>query len=139
MATNSEHGGAGLDPAPIWWVAPEQTDWLAWGAIIAIALVAFMVMSLYARFDKWAEHKAEGTPLAKTIPTLLTIALLYEIFPLDHFHVLLPVSAILLAVMADWMRAKQGDTIVELTNPTNGQGPIKIGSSDTSKEAKSDV
>ena len=61
-------------------------------------------MYLYAKFDRWAEHKSEGTPLAKTIPTLLAIVLLYEIFPLDHFNILLPFSAILLAVLADWMR-----------------------------------
>lgn len=126
MAMNSDHGAAALDPSPIWWVAPNQTDWLAWGAILAIALAAFMVMSLYARFDKWAEHKAEGTPLAKTIPTLLTIALLYEIFPLDHFHVLLPLSAILLAVMADWMHAKQGDTIIEVVSPNDEHGSVAI-------------
>lgn len=45
-----------------------------------------------------------GTPLAKTIPTLLIIALLYEVFPLDHFHILLPLSAVLIALMADWSR-----------------------------------
>ena len=58
------------------------------------------------KFDKWAEHKSHGTPLAKTIPTLLTIALLYEVFPLDHFHALLPITAILIALMADWMHAR---------------------------------
>lgn len=59
---------------------------------------------VYAAFDRWAEHRAQGTPLAKTIPTLLAIALIYEIFPVDHFHPLLPLSAILIALMADWAR-----------------------------------
>ena len=35
---------------------------------------------------------------------MLTIALLYEIFPLGHFNILLPISAILIALMADWSR-----------------------------------
>ena len=95
---------AHTDHSPVWWVIPDGTDWLAWGAIIAIGLAVYLVMYLYAKFDHWAEHKAKGTPLAKTIPTLLGVALLYEIFPLDHFNILLPLSAILIAVMADWMR-----------------------------------
>ncbi len=88
---------------PIWSVIPNETDWLAWSAIIAIGLAVYFVMYLYASFDRWAEHRAEGTVLSKTIPTLLGIALLYEIFPLDHFSILLPLSAILIAAMADWM------------------------------------
>lgn len=102
MSSNTAHE----IPDPIWWVAPGDTDWLAWGAIITIGATLYLVVSLYAKFDQWAEHKSEGTPLAKTIPTLLGIALLYEIFPLDHFSNLLPLTAILLAVMADWMAAQ---------------------------------
>ena len=88
---------------PFWSVIPNETDRLAWSAIIAIGLAVYFVMYLYASFDRWAEHRAKGTILAKTIPTLLGIALLYEIFPLDHFSILLPLSAILIAAMADWM------------------------------------
>ncbi len=95
------------DQTLLWSVAPNDTDWLAWGAIIAIALAFYLVMFLYAKFDRWADHHAEGTPLAKTIPTMLGVALLYEIFPLDHFSILLPLSAILIAVAADWMRHGQ--------------------------------
>lgn len=91
---------------PNWSVIPNETDWLAWSAIIAIGLAVYFVMYLYASFDRWAENRAEGTVLAKTIPTLLVIALLYEIFPLDHFSILLPLSAILIAAMADWMVAQ---------------------------------
>lgn len=100
---------------PNWSVIPNETDWLAWGAIIGIGLAVYFVMYLYASFDRWAEHRAEGTVLAKTIPTLLGIALLYEIFPLDHFSFLLPLSAILIAVMADWMavQAKRESTAVD--------------------------
>lgn len=99
MSTDTAHA----DHVPIWSVIPDETDWLAWSAIIAIGLAVYLIMFLYARFDRWAEHKAEGTVLAKTIPTLLAMALLYEIFPLDHFSILLPLTAILIAVMSDWM------------------------------------
>ncbi len=100
---------------PNWSVIPNETDWLAWSAIIGIGLAVYFVMYLYAIFDRWAEHRAEGTVLAKTIPTLLGMALLYEIFPLDHFSILLPLSAILIAAMADWMavQAKHESTAVD--------------------------
>jgi len=100
---------------PNWSVIPNETDWLAWSAIIGIGLVVYFVMYLYANFDRWAEQRAEGTVLAKTIPTILGIALLYEIFPLDHFSILLPLSAILIAAMADWMavQAKHESAIVD--------------------------
>lgn len=90
--------------APSWFTAPGNTDMLAWVALALICLALYGIVTLYAAFDRWAEHKSKGTPLAKTIPTLLAIALLYEIFPLEHFHVLLPISAVLLALMADWTR-----------------------------------
>ncbi len=86
-----------------WWVAPGETDLFSWIAIITTILLVFLVVHLYARFDRWAEEKAKGTPLATTIPTLLTIGLLYELFPLDHFSVLLPLSAIALALTRDVM------------------------------------
>lgn len=89
---------------PSWFTASGNTDMLAWVALALICLALYGIVTLYAAFDRWAEHRSKGTPLAKTIPTLLAIALLYEIFPLEHFHVLLPVSAILLALMADWTR-----------------------------------
>lgn len=90
--------------APSWFVGPGETDTLAWVAIIILCLAIFALVTLYAAFDRWAEHRSKGTPLAKTIPTLLTIALIYEVFPVDHFSLLLPLSAILIAVMADWSR-----------------------------------
>jgi hypothetical protein len=66
--------------------------------------VIYALVTLYAAFDRWAERQSHGTPLAKTIPTMLTIALLYELFPLGHFNILLPISAILIALLADWSR-----------------------------------
>lgn len=97
-----EDGGG--HSAPSWFVAPGDADSFAWVSLVIFALALYGLVTLYAAFDRWAEHKAEGTPLAKTIPTLLLVALLYELFPLGHFHILLPVTAILIALMADWSR-----------------------------------
>ncbi|MFX0547014.1 hypothetical protein ACEWPL_015865 [Roseovarius sp. S1116L3] len=94
----------GAHADPIWFVEPGQIDVLAWVALALICLALYGLVVLYAAFDRWAERRAHGTPLAKTIPTLLTIALLYEIFPLGHFSILLPITAILIALMADWSR-----------------------------------
>lgn len=100
MAT--EHSSGHSDPS--WFVAPGQADHQAWVSFGLLCLALYGLLTLYAAFDRWAEHKAEGTPLAKTIPTMLTIALLYEIFPLGHFNILLPLAAILISLMADWSR-----------------------------------
>lgn len=89
---------------PGWFAGPGESDFLAWVALLFLILAIYGVIVLYAAFDRWAERKAHGTPLAKTIPTLLLIALLYEIFPLDHFSLLLPLAAVLVALMADWSR-----------------------------------
>ncbi len=97
-------GSANGHATPNWFAAPGEGDFLAWFALVFLILAIYGLIVLYAAFDRWAERKAHGTPLAKTIPTLLLIALLYEIFPLDHFSLLLPLSAILIAIMADWSR-----------------------------------
>lgn len=94
----------GLHGTPHWFVPPGEGDYLALVVILLVIGALYGVVYLYAAFDRWAEHHAKGTPLAKTIPTLLFIALLYEIFPLDHFHILLPLSAILIALASDWSR-----------------------------------
>ncbi|MEM6371623.1 MAG: hypothetical protein AAF727_02450 [Pseudomonadota bacterium] len=96
--------GAPAHSLPGWFISPGESDSLAWFALILLAVALFGLVTLYAAFDRWAERRSEGTPLAKTIPTLLTIALLYEIFPLGHFNILLPIAAILIALMADWSR-----------------------------------
>ena len=100
MSTDNESAHAD----PHWFVPPGETDTYAIIAAVFLIGVLYGLVYLYAAFDRWAEHQSQGTPLARTIPTLLGIALLYEIFPLDHFHVLLPLSAILIALMADWSR-----------------------------------
>ena len=100
MATTGEHGAA----LPGWFASPGEGDTLAWVSLALMICVVYGLVTLYAAFDRWAEQQSHGTPLAKTIPTMLTIALLYEIFPLGHFNILLPISAILIALMADWSR-----------------------------------
>ena len=94
--------GAHADPG--WFVNPGEGDVLVTVVLVLVIGALYGIVYLYAAFDRWAEHRAQGTPLAKTIPTLLAIALIYEILPLDHFHPLLPLSAILIALMADWSR-----------------------------------
>lgn len=91
-------------PAPAWWTAPGETDVYAFAGLAFMGLLIFLVIHLYARFDRYAEHKAESTPLRTTVPTLLAVALAYEIFPpLAHFSYLLPISIILAALARDVM------------------------------------
>lgn len=97
MSAAAEAGHA----APHWFTSPGEGDYLAVVVIVLVLAALYGIVWLYAAFDRWAEHRSKGTPLAKTIPTLLAIALLYEVFPLDHFHVLLPLSAVLVALLAD--------------------------------------
>ncbi|WP_297781014.1 hypothetical protein [uncultured Roseovarius sp.] len=113
MAAESDHGHA----LPAWFASPGDGDVLAWLSLALIIGALYALVTLYAAFDRWAEHQSHGTPLAKTIPTMLTVALLYEIFPLGHFNILLPISAILIALMADWARFNlRGATAAE-TDP----------------------
>ncbi len=104
----AEHGQEHAVPA--WFVDPGKVDSQAWVALIIIGLAIYGIFYLYARFDRWAEHSAASTPLAKTIPTMLTIALLYEVFPLGHFNILLPLAAILVALMADLAHYRFGSS-----------------------------
>ena len=121
MATES----TAVHAAPSWFVGPGEADSLAWISLGLICLAIYGVVTLCAAFDRWAEHQARGTPLAKTIPTLLTIALLYEIFPLGHFNILLPISAILIALMADWSRFNLGRRENSEDAPTDPQSEAR--------------
>ena len=93
-----------IHATPNWFVPPGEGDFLMIVVLVLLIGGLYGILYLYAAFDRWAEQQAHGTPLARTIPTLLFIALLYEVFPLDHFHILLPLSAVLIALMADWAR-----------------------------------
>lgn len=113
MAVENELGHA----PPSWFVPFGEHDFFAWLALALVALAIYGIFYLYGKFDHWAEHRAKGTPLAKTIPTLLAIGLLYEIFPLGHFSVLLPITAILIALMADWTHYRFGQTEEAIADP----------------------
>lgn len=121
--------------APSWFVGPGEADTLAWVAILVLCAAIFALVTLYAAFDRWAEHRSQGTPLAKTIPTLLTIALIYEVFPVDHFSLLLPLSAILIALMADWSRFH---SFVAVKAPDEGHVVPTAAQGDISTFAKED-
>lgn len=93
----NEHG-------PRWWAVPGDVDVYAYIALGIFFLAILFIIYLYALFDKFAEHKSKSTPLKTTIPTLLVIALAYEILPpLSHFSALLPLALIATALARDLM------------------------------------
>ena len=124
MSVEQEVGHA----APSWFVPPGEHDHFADVAIVLLIGTIYGLVYLYAAFDRWAEHQAHGTPLAKTIPTMLAIALLYEIFPLGHFNILLPLSAILIALMADWTRFHLNfkTDIISVEEPAEVEKPVEV-------------
>lgn len=90
--------------APRWWVEPGQFDKYAWVGLVVFFLILLAVVHVYARFDRFTEHRAARTPLRTTIPMMLTIALAFEILPgLGHFSILLPTALLLTAVARDFM------------------------------------
>lgn len=91
-------------PAPHWWTPPGETDSFAYVGLAILLMGIFGLLHLYARFDRYAEHKAQDTPLRTTVPTLLAVALAYEMLPpLRHFSALLPLSLIAVALARDIM------------------------------------
>lgn len=91
-------------PAPHWWTPPGETDFFAYVGLAILLMGIFGLLHLYARFDRYAEHKAQDTPLRTTVPTLLAVALAYEMLPpLRHFSALLPLSLIAVALARDIM------------------------------------
>jgi len=104
---------------PRWWVPPGETDTYTWVGLVVFLLAIFLLIHLYSQFDHYAERRAKGTPLRTTIPTMLTVALAYEIMPaLDHFSILLPATLILTAIARDvmlWMRPEQEEAAIEET------------------------
>ena len=130
--------------APHWFVAPGDGDSYAVISLVVLLLALYGVVTLYAAFDRWADKQAHGTPLARTIPTLLAIALLYEIFPLGHFYIFLPITAILIALMSDWSRFHAGTehgsehepAVVMPTNSAKTASSSEPDAVDGSKEIK---
>lgn len=96
------------DPVPVWWTDSGGTDILALVALATLLAVLLLVLFLYAWFDRYAGNQAQGTPLRTTIPTLLTVALAYDLFPpLATFSILLPLTLILAALARDYMLWRQ--------------------------------
>ena len=109
-------------PAPGWWAMPGEVDFLAIVSVGLLLLVVLGVIHLYARFDRYAEHKSADTPLRTTVPTLLVVALAYEILPpLSHFSLLLPAALILAALARDLMIFLEGRSL---------QKPVEKGTPD---------
>lgn len=104
---STETQTATLDPAPLSWTTPGTTDSFAIYGLITLVLVVFLVIYLYAVFDRYAERKGEGSPLRTTIPTMLTVGLAYDLLPpLEGVSFLLPLSLIAAAAARDavlWM------------------------------------
>lgn len=100
MSTPAAAGG----DTPKWWVEPGATDTYSFVGLAVFFLAILLLVHLYARFDRYTEHKAKGTPLRTTIPMMLTVALAYEVLPgLGHFSILLPAALILTAIARDFM------------------------------------
>ncbi len=106
MSTTETQAGT-LDPAPLSWTMPGASDTYATYGLITLLLMVFLVIYLYAVFDRYAERKGEGSPLRTTIPTMLTVGLAYDLLPpLEGVNFLLPLSLIVAAAARDavlWM------------------------------------
>jgi hypothetical protein len=100
-----------LDPPPDSWVTPGQSDSFATAGLITLLLILFLVVYLYAVFDRYASNKGEITPLRTTIPTMLTIGLAYDLVPLlEDVSFLLPLTLILAALALDitfWLKPRE--------------------------------
>lgn len=115
------------DPAPPWWTAPGATDVFAIGGLVGLLLLVWAIIHLYARYDRYAEHRAEETPLRTTVPTLLTIALAYEIVPpLSHFSILLPTALVLAALARDFLLWRQGSSRAALADTASGVATERV-------------
>lgn len=110
---------------PPWWTAPGQTDFYSYLALGIFFLFVLFVFYLYAVFDRYTEHKSRRTPLKTTIPTLLVIALAYEVLPpLSHFSFLLPLALVATALANDlmvWFSPKRDEAVAAAPEPAAAQ------------------
>ncbi|MGR3805471.1 hypothetical protein [Marinibacterium profundimaris] len=101
------------DPAPDAWAAPGETDSFAMYGLITLGFLLFIVIWIYAIFDRYAERRGGTTPLRTTIPTMLTIGLAYDLLPpLESFSILLPLSLIAAALARDialWIKPESDE------------------------------
>jgi hypothetical protein len=102
-----------LDPPPDSWVAPGASDSFATAGLITLLLLLFLLIYLYAVFDRYAEHKGSRTPLRSTIPTMLLVGLAYDLVPpLRDVSLLLPLTLIIGAFAYDivlWMKPEEAE------------------------------
>ncbi|QIE54232.1 hypothetical protein G5B40_01495 [Pikeienuella piscinae] len=109
---NTETHAATLDPAPLSWTAPGTGDSFAIYGLITLLLIVFLVIYLYAVFDRYAEGKGEASPLRTTVPTMLSVGLAYDLLPpLEGVNFLLPLSLIAAALTRDivlWTTESRG-------------------------------
>ncbi|SFU20415.1 hypothetical protein [Sedimentitalea nanhaiensis] len=123
------------NPAPSWWTAPGETDTFSYISLVVILLLVLLVIHLYARFDRFAEHHSADTPLRTTVPTMLMIALAFEVFPpLSHFSILLPLALIAAALGRDYMLWSHGSGAL-----TQNQAPPAASVEDPGAEAPPDA
>ena len=99
------------DPPPISWAKPGETDQFAMYGLLTLMFIVFVVIYIYAIFDRFAEHRGLNTPLRTTIPTMLTIGLAYDLLPpLEGFSILLPAALIVAALARDvalWIKPEE--------------------------------
>lgn len=99
------------NPVPFWWGEPGGIDILALVALATLLAVLLFVLFLYAWFDKYAINQAQGTLFRTTIPTLLSVALAYDLFPpLAAFSFLMPLTIIMVALARDYMLWRQASS-----------------------------
>ena len=107
-----------LDPPPASWAAPGQWDQTGWVGLVILLMVLFLVIYLYAVFDRYAEHRGSSTPLRTTIPTMLTVGLAYDLLPpLEGVSMLRPASLIVGALARDmvlWFKPEAGAEVVRV-------------------------
>ena len=112
MSTTATTGQT-LDPPPDSWVAPGTSDSFATAGLITLLFLLFLVIYLYAVFDRYAEHRGSTTPLRTTIPTMLVVGLAYDLVPpLRDVSLLLPMTLIIAAFAYDvvlWLKPEAAE------------------------------
>ncbi|WP_138473169.1 hypothetical protein [Poseidonocella sp. HB161398] len=92
---------------------PGDTDIFAIYGLVTLVLVGFLLIYLYAVFDRYAGRKGRESLFRTTIPTMLTVGLAYDMLPpLEGVSNLLPLSLILAAAARDivlWTTSNRED------------------------------
>ncbi|WP_121064134.1 hypothetical protein [Chachezhania antarctica] len=130
-----------LDPGPGSWVAPGGFDHTGYVGLAILLMVLFLIIYLYAVFDRYSEHRGSTTPLRTTIPTMLTVGLAYDLLPpLEGVNFLLPLSLIVGALARDmvlWFKPQSGPEVIRVieTREVMAGGPTEADQNDTAATA----